>query len=95
MKHKSTNIQLEEIEGAINGVFKNVTSKVSKRNIDTPIKVNFSSRIDFLAEEGVRIEEIEHIKNIESTKKRTLDSHELKLNKMFDNIRLTGKQRDD
>ena len=60
--------------------------KVSKRNIDRLVRVNFSARIDFSSEEEIRLEEIEHIKNIEPPQEKKLDSHKLELNKIFDNI---------
>ena len=50
--------------------------------MDALVTVNFSSIIDFSAEGGVRVEEIEHIGNIDSTEKQTLDSHKLELNKI-------------
>ena len=68
--------------------------KVSKRNIDRLVRVNFSARIDFSSEEEIRLEEIEHIKNIEPPQEKKLDSHKLELNKIFDNVRLTKKQKE-
>ena len=49
-----------------------VINKVSKRNIEALRKVEFSTRIDFSADGGLRIAEIENITNIEATK---LDSN--------------------
>tara|TARA_B110000459_G_C16589209_1_gene485307 strand:- start:209 stop:592 length:384 start_codon:yes stop_codon:yes gene_type:complete len=66
--------------------------KLSKRNMDALVTVNFSSIIDFSAEGGVRVEEIEHIGNIDSTEKQTLDSHKLELNKI--SVRLIKKQKE-
>ena len=42
--------------------------KGSKRNIEALGKVQFSARMDFSADGGLRIGEIEDISNIESTK---------------------------
>jgi hypothetical protein len=56
------------------------------------VKVNFSARIDFSAEKGIKIEEIERIENIDSLEEQTLDLHQLELNNIFDNVRLTKKQ---
>ena len=66
--------------------------KLSKRNMDALVTVNFSSIIDLSAEGGVRVEEIEHIGNIDSTEKQTLDSHKLELNKI--SVRLIKKQNE-
>ena len=66
--------------------------KLSKRNMDALVTVNFSSIIDFSAKGGVRVEEIEHIGNIDSTEKQTLDSHKLELNKI--SVRLIKKQKE-
>ena len=46
--------------------------KVSKRNIEALGRGKFSARIDFSADGGLRIAEIENINNIEVTK---LDSN--------------------
>ena len=45
----------------VNRVFNDVISKVSKRNIEALGKVNFSAKIDFSVEGGLKIAEIEHI----------------------------------
>ena len=44
----------------------NILSKVSRRNIEVHGKVQFSARIDFLAEGGLIIAEINDINNIEA-----------------------------
>tara|TARA_B000000532_G_C18767491_1_gene362498 strand:+ start:450 stop:671 length:222 start_codon:yes stop_codon:yes gene_type:complete len=41
-------------------------SKVSKRNIEALGKVNFSAKVDFSVDGGLKIGEIEHIPHIEN-----------------------------
>ena len=67
--------------------------------MDALVKVNFSAKIDFSAESGIKIEEIEHIESINSLKERTLDEQELysykaELDKIFDCLRLNKKQKE-
>ena len=63
-------------------------------------KVNFSAKIDFSAERGIKIAEIEHIENINSLRERTPDEQELysaykaELDKIFDCLRLNKKQKE-
>jgi len=63
------------------------------------VKVNFSAKIDFSAESGIKIKEIEHIESINSLKEKTLDEQVLdstkpELYKIFDCLRLTKKQKE-
>jgi hypothetical protein len=62
---KSNYIPVKGIEASIDHLFSNVMGKVSKRNIEALGKVNFSARIDFSSDAGLKIAEIEHIQHIE------------------------------
>ena len=62
--------------------------------MDALVKVNFSARINFSAEKGIKIEEIELIKRIYSPEGPTLGSYKLELNKIFGNVRLIKKQKE-
>lgn len=64
-KGKTSDIELDNVEEAINGVLNSVVGKVSKRNIEALGRVQFSARIDFSAECGLTIDEISNITNIE------------------------------
>jgi hypothetical protein len=93
MKKKYANIEPEGVEIAVNDVLKGVMGKISKRNMDALVKVNFSAKIDFSAESGIKIEEIEHIASIDSLKEQTPDSYKPELNEIFDCLLLTRKQK--
>ena len=55
-KRKETDdMQAESIEAAIDHVFNDVISKVSKRNIEALGKVNFSAKIYFSVDGGLKI----------------------------------------
>ena len=58
------------------------------------VKVTFSAKIDFSAERVIKIEEIEHVKNIGSQTEEIVELYELGLSKIFDSIRLTRKQKE-
>jgi len=75
----------------VSNVLSNVINKVSKRNIEALGKVSFSARIDFSADGGLRIAEIENINNI---KARRLNSNYIKneLDPLLCKIR-TAKQK--
>lgn len=64
------NIKLinEEVNSAVEDVLNGVMNKISKRNIDALGKVQLSARIDFSADGGLRIAEIENIDSIETQK---------------------------
>jgi hypothetical protein len=100
MKKKYANNEPEGIEIAVTDVLKSVMGKISKRNMDALVKVNFSAKIDFSAESGIKIKEIEHIQSIDSLKEQTLDSYNTsqasapELNEIFDCLRLTKKQKE-
>ena len=79
----------EILEKSVNDVLSSVINKVSKRNIEALGKVEFSARIDFSADGGLRIAEIENISNIQATKP-DWDSNELE--KLLNNLR-TEKQK--
>ena len=64
---------------------------MSKRNIEALGKVNFSAKIDFSVEGGLKIAEIERIENIES---RQPLEYTNELTKIFNSIRLTKKQKE-
>ena len=68
-----TDVEAKDIDKAVDDVLSNVIGKVSKRNIEALGRVNFSARIDFSIEGGLRIAEIENITNIEPSK--TSDSY--------------------
>ena len=85
----------EGVENAIDNVFNEVISKVSKRNIEALGKVNFSAKIDFSASDGLKICEIQHVENIESGQP-LIDNIEYtnELTKIFNSVRLTRKQKE-
>ena len=85
------NTTSEGVENAIDYVFNDVISKVSKRNIEALGKVNFSAKIDFSVEGGLKIAEIEHIENIEPNQPLEYTNE---LTKIFNSIRLTKKQKE-
>ncbi len=58
-KNETDHIPLKGIEASIDHLFSNVMGKVSKRNIEALGKVNFSAKVDFSAEGGLKIAEIE------------------------------------
>ena len=90
---KETNyVPVESIESSIEHLFSNVMGKVSKRNIEALGKVNFSAKIDFSADGGLRIDEIEHIQHIENLQYEDVYTDEL--DKIFNSVRLTKKQRE-
>ena len=66
--------------------------KVSKRNIEALGKVNFSAKIDFSADGGLKIGEIEHIQHIENIQYEEVYMDEL--NEIFNSVRLTKKQKE-
>ena len=66
--------------------------KVSKRNIEALGKVNFSAKIDFCADGGLKIGEIENIQHIENIQYEEAYTNEL--NKIFNSVRLTKKQKE-
>jgi hypothetical protein len=90
-KGVTNNTTSEGVENAVDYVFNDVISKVSKRNIEALGKVNFSAKIDFSVEAGLKIVEIEHIENIES---RLPLEYTNELTKIFNSIRLTKKQKE-
>lgn len=90
-KGVTNNTTSEGVENAIDYVFNDVISKVSKRNIEALGKVNFSAKIDFSVEGGLKIAEIEHIENIES---RLPLKYTNELTKIFNSIRLIKKQKE-
>jgi hypothetical protein len=65
---KDYNVEPKDIDKAVDDVLSNVIGKVSKRNIEALGRVNFSARIDFSMESGLRIAEIENVTNIETSK---------------------------
>jgi hypothetical protein len=46
-ENKTISVQLENVETALDHVFSDVMSKLSKRNIEVLGKFNFSAKIDF------------------------------------------------
>jgi hypothetical protein len=91
------NVEAKNIGKAVDDVLNNVIGKVSKRNIEALglrfacFKVNFSARIYFSIEGGLRIAGIENVTNIEPFK--TLDSYTVdKLESLLDKMR-TAKQK--
>ena len=64
---------------------------MSKRNIEALGKVNFSAKIDFCADGGLKIGEIENIQHIENIQYEEAYTNEL--NKIFNSVRLTKKQK--
>jgi len=65
---KEYNVESKDIDKAVDDVLSNVIGKVSKRNIEALGRVNFSARIDFSLEGGLRIAEIESVNSIEPSK---------------------------
>ena len=59
---------LKNIDRSVNEFLFNVINKVSKRNIEALGKVEFSAQINFSADGGLRIAEVENINNIEPIK---------------------------
>ena len=60
--------------------------KVSKRNIEALGKVSFSAKIDFSADGGLKIGEIEHIEHIENVQDNQLlyeEAYTDELNEIF------------
>lgn len=93
-KINSSCSESDGVEEAIDNVFNDVISKVSKRNIQALGKVNFSAKIDFSVDGGLRIDEIQHVENIESGQPLIEDSeYTNELSKIFNSIRLTKKQK--
>ena len=88
-------LESEGVENAIDNVFNEVISKVSKRNIEALGKVSFSAKIDFSASGGLKIGEIQHVENIESVQP-LIDNIEYtnELTKIFNSVRLTRKQKE-
>lgn len=94
LKSKRADIETETIEIAVEDVLKNVMNKVSKRNIEALGRFQFSAKIDFSVQGGLKIGEIEHVESIESTSKGELDEIiESELDEIFATIRLTKKQK--
>jgi hypothetical protein len=89
LKSEKHNIESEILDKSVNDVLSSVINKVSKRNIEALGKVEFSARIDFSVDNGLRIAEIEDISNIQATKS---DSDSNELEKLLNNIR-TEKQK--
>ena len=56
MKTKDLRVAPEQVENAVNNVFKDVITKVSRRNIEALGKVHFSARIDFSSEGGFTVD---------------------------------------
>ena len=65
-KNETSHVPVESIEASIDHLFNNVMGKVSKRNIEALGKVNFSAKIDFSIDGGLKIGEIENIQHIEN-----------------------------
>ena len=91
-KKENDYIPVESIESSIEHLFSNVMNKVSKRNIEALGKVSFSAKIDFSADGGLKIGEIEHIQHIESIQYEGVYTDNL--DKIFNSVRLTKKQRE-
>jgi len=89
LESEKHNIEPEILDRSVNDVLSSVINKVSKRNIEALGKVEFSARIDFSADGGLRIAEIENISNIQATKP---DSYSNELEKLLNNLR-TEKQK--
>lgn len=89
LESEKHNIDNEILDKSVNDVLNSVMNKVSKRNIEALGKVEFSARIDFSADGGLRIAEIEDIVNIQATKS---DSDSNELEKLLNNLR-TEKQK--
>ena len=91
-KEKVTdNTTSESVEDAIDYVFNDVISKMSRRNIEALGKVNFSAKIDFSIDGGLKIGEIEHIENIEPSQPLECKNE---LIRIFNSVRLTKKQKE-
>jgi hypothetical protein len=69
-------------------------TKVSKRNLKGFFKVNFSTKIDFSADGGLRIGEIKHMESIEASYSREKDLYTFVLNKIFDTACLTKNHKE-
>lgn len=93
-KDKTDPVQNEDVETAIDNVFSSVMSKVSKRNIEALGKVNFSAKIDFSVDGGLKIGEIEHIENVESLYSTKRKDYTTELEEIFNSVRLTRKQKE-
>ena len=89
LESEKHNIDHEILDKSVNYVLNRVMNKVSKRNIEALGKVEFSARINFSADGGLRIAEIEDIVNIQATKS---DSDSNELEKLLNNLR-TEKQK--
>jgi len=61
-------------------------------NIQALGKVNFSAKIDFSSEGGLKIGEIQHIERIETVKSEEAYTDEL--DEIFNSVRLTRKQKE-
>ena len=86
---KEHNVEAKTVDKSVNDILSNVMNKVSKRNIEALGKVQFSARIDFSADGGLRIAEIENINSIEPVK---LDSYvESELDPLLCKMRTTKK----
>ena len=77
LEYKTNNISDEEVNSAVEDILNSVMNKISRRNIDALGKVQFSARIDFSADGGLRIAEIENIDSIETQKPCEEISNEL------------------
>ena len=89
--------QLDGVEASIDHLFSNVMNKVSKRNIQALGRVNFSAKIDFSADGGLKIGEIEHVEHIENVQDNQPlyeEAYTDELNEIFNSVRLTRKQRE-
>ena len=91
-KNETSHIPVESIEASIDHLFNNVMGKVSKRNIEALGKVNFSAKIDFSVDGGLKIGEIENIQHIENIQYEEVYMDEL--NKIFNSVRLNKKQKE-
>ena len=97
-KRETDYIPVEGVEASIDHLFSNVMSKeVSKLNIEALGKVNFSAKIDFSVDGGLKIGEIEHIEHIENIQDNQLlyeEAYTDELNEIFNSVRLTRKQKE-
>jgi len=91
-KNETSHVPVESIEASIDHLFNNVMGKVSKRNIEALGKVNFSAKIDFSVDGGLKIGEIENIQHIENIQYEEVYMDEL--NKIFNSVRLNKKQKE-
>ena len=91
-KNETPHVPVETIEASIDHLFNNVMGKVSKRNIEALGKVNFSAKIDFSVDGGLKIGEIENIQHIENIQYEEVYMDEL--NKIFNSVRLNKKQKE-